>query len=277
MTEVGGAFVPLAGHPCGVLDAPDGKTLVFGDVHLGIEAELRRGGIVVPTQTDRLLEQVFEAVRRTGAPRVLFLGDVKHTIARTSAHEAREVPAFFHPLLEAGLEVDVLLGNHDVGLTGLLPDGVRTHRALVVGDVGFVHGHAWPPAAVARCAQIVIGHNHPTVRLTPGPPAGPPRSCWVRAPVRPSAMRARYPRGDPHATVIAAPSLTDLRGGTIVNQAGVRFLGPLLSPGFVDLRRAQVYLSDGLLLGDLGSLRRDLRGAQPPPVRRRSPVRRRAT
>ena len=77
------------------------KTLVVGDLHL-------KQTIVLP-----LLD---EAVRRTGASRVVFLGDYVDDWGATGADEVREMRALAEWVAErreGGLSVTCLIGNHD--------------------------------------------------------------------------------------------------------------------------------------------------------------------
>lgn len=91
---------------------PRVATLFVADVHLGKAAAFRAGGVAVPrgaTASD--LNRLSNLVRRTGAQRLVVLGDFLHAPAgRVPALDAAFL-AFrgAHP----ELEISVVRGNHD--------------------------------------------------------------------------------------------------------------------------------------------------------------------
>ena len=227
------------------------KTLVFADLHLGIEYELLNSGISVPSQTNNILREIISSIREFNPMDVVFLGDIKHNIPMMSAQERREIPKFFGELSDL-VDIYVVKGNHDGNLIEILPrrenvflyDGKGfSHRG-----VGFFHGHAHPSEEVISCKVGVMAHNHPVVKLTDGLRAVKTLRVWVRAPVIKERLLERYDRVS-MGELLVMPAFNDLCGGMAVNVYKGKFLGPL--KGKIRLKDARAYLLDGTDLGHI--------------------------
>lgn len=136
-------------------------TLLIADAHLGKPAAFRASGVPVPestTEADILrLERVID---RSGARRVLVLGDLLHARAGRS----REVLTRFGEWRKRRSEVDIVLvrGNHDVGAGDPPRDwGVDAVDGPVV-EPPFVFVHE--PQADGR-GYTLGGHVHPAATL----------------------------------------------------------------------------------------------------------------
>jgi metallophosphoesterase superfamily enzyme len=198
----------------------------------------------------------------------------------TSFQEKREIPRLFNALLDEVDQVDVARGNHDGNIQNLAPDGVVIHpsRGFVVGEefrVGLLHGHAWPYPGLLGCDLLVMGHNHPTVRLNTPLGVRVSRRVWVRGVVDPvrgaaavlgqdgikaeeplGAFRERYGVEAAAPQVVIVPTFNDLMGGLPVNSETPRsLLGPLFRSKVVEVDDFDVYLLDGTFLGRVDFLR----------------------
>ncbi|MGA8665063.1 MAG: metallophosphoesterase [Thermoplasmata archaeon] len=251
---------PVADAPALLIEADPprvGRTLVIADVHLGLGATKERPGGPPEGSGPRLAESLLSTVRAEAADRVVIAGDIKHPIVGTSPPLRPVVFEFFRLLLASGLNVEVVLGNHDVGLERHLPREVvvRPASGWRYDDVGVFHGHAWPSAAVLRAPTLVVGHLHPGFRLAPSPddPTGK-RRCWVRLELPPPPpRRGRRPRKHEIRSreLIVLPAFNPLAGTEALNRQrparGRSFLyGRFLSRGV-----SRAYLLDGTDLGPL--------------------------
>ena len=241
-------------EPEGKQDPKGKKVLVVADLHLGLEASLRRVGMHLPSQTNARTRHILDVISRTGAKRLVLLGDVKHTIGGFSRQEEEELPRFFKELSSKVKAIDVVVGNHDGGLKDVLPPNVGLHQHLVIGDVGLTHGHSWPPEEVMACPNVVMGHDHPTVLFLDELCQRHFYPCWVKARLVPSRAKDRYGKIRSGGTGLVMPAFDDLGSGTPVNLKNVKLLGPLLSSGVIDLATATVHLVDGTFLGELKDL-----------------------
>ncbi len=241
-------------EPEGKQDPKGQKVLVVADLHLGLEASLRKVGMHLPSQTSARTRHILDVLGRTGAKRLVLLGDVKHTIGGFSRQESEELPWFFKELSSKVKTIDIVLGNHDGALKDVLPEGVGLHQHLVIGDVGLTHGHSWPPDEVMACQHVVMGHDHPTVLFLDELYQRHFYPCWVKARLVPSRAQERYKGIRSGGTGLVMPAFDDLGSGTPVNLHNVKLLGPLLSNGVFDLATATIHLVDGTFLGDLKDL-----------------------
>lgn len=229
------------------------KALVVGDLHVGLETDLRSKGVNLPSQTERMRARLMTMLHDTGAKRLIVIGDLKHRIPFSTHQEVRELPWFFKGM---PAEVELVPGNHDVDLAGLLE--VMTHEAdgIVVGEVGLLHGHTWPSPEVMAQPLVVTCHNHPAVMLMDELGHRHKEACWVRAPFTDKA-RQRYPALPRGAELIVMPAFNELTGGTAFNaREGQSLLGPLFGNQMVAVDAARLWTVDGVDLGTIDQLRR---------------------
>lgn len=235
------------------LHLADAGALVVGDLHVGLETELAAKGVDLPSQTEHMRARLRELIQTTGARRLLVIGDLKHRIPVSTRQEARELPSFFSQM---GVEVELVPGNHDVDLEGLVAMRVHDATGIVVDGVGLLHGHTWPSEEVMACPLIVTCHNHPALMLIDELGHRHKEACWVRAPFAPKA-RERYRHLPEGAQLVVMPAFNELTGGTAFNaREGGTLLGPLFGNGLVDVDAARLWTLDGVDLGPIRALRR---------------------
>lgn len=243
--------LPLFGERA--LHLVDEATVVVGDLHVGLETELRAKGVNLPSQTERMRARLRAILQRTGARRLVIIGDLKHRIPFSTRQEARELPSFFRGF---PAEVELVPGNHDVDLEGLIDIVVQPAEGVVVGGVGLLHGHTWPSVEVMRAKTVVTCHNHPAVMLMDELGHRHKEACWVRASFTPR-VRERYADLPHDAELIVMPAFNELTGGTAFNaREGKDLLGPLFGNGMVDVENARLWTVDGVDLGTVAALRR---------------------
>ena len=143
----------------------DTRTLVLADLHLGFEDDMASKGIHLPrVQYEKAVKLLDEALRRTGAGRVVIAGDVKHVFSRLTWQERTEVGGLFSFLEERVGEVLVVRGNHDNYLAAVAEAyGVEIVPSLRMGEVLIVHGHV--EADVREGDLVIMGHEHPSIAL----------------------------------------------------------------------------------------------------------------
>jgi uncharacterized protein len=235
--------------------ADDAPLVVIADLHLGLGALADRPGGPPEGSPERLAERALGVLDRAGARHLVIAGDVKHPIVGTPPALRPLLFDFFGRLLEQGHTVEVVPGNHDVGLTQWLPSEVIVHSpaGIVRYGLGIFHGHRWPSNAVLRSPAVVAGHLHPGFRLAPtaDDPSGK-RPCWVRVrrePARPRGRRRRRHAPLAAREIVILPPFNPLAGIESLNRErparGRSFLyGRFLADGEV-----RAYLLDGTDLG----------------------------
>jgi len=242
-----------------------GRSIVVADIHLGLGSTPARPLGPPEGAADRLAEGLIQLARSHRAHGVIVAGDAKHPIVGTPPVLRPVVFDFFAELLREGLAVDLVLGNHDVGIVRHLPREVSVHPAtgLVRGSVGIFHGHRWPSNAVLRSPTLVAGHLHPGFRLAPtADDTEGKRRCWVRVertpPPRPSTRRRRHI--EPRAReVVILPAFNPIAGTEALNRERPARGRSFLYRRFLTGGVARAYLLDGTDLGVLTAAASDHR------------------
>ncbi len=253
---------PLLDEPAMVVEN-EFKTLVIADLHLGIEAELRVKGINIGSQTEKLLKRATKCVKAAEPDVIVLLGDVKHAVPRIAWMDRKEVPFFLAELAEYA-PVYVVKGNHDGHLNRLLPKAtkhevyIKSTRGFLFDGVGYTHGHSWPSQDLFAAKYILIGHNHPRIRLvSPSSHYTSMKTVWIRTKCNYKAVKKQYPElrisgwNDPR--VIIMPAFNEICGGVTFNSPNKRLLGPIASK-LLRLEDMEVYLLDGTYIGKTGDL-----------------------
>jgi len=255
-------------------DRTDEKFLVVADVHLGLGATPERPAGPPGASGPELAEILAAAVRATGAAAVVVAGDVKHPIVGTPPPLRPVVFDFFARLLAEGVAVELVPGNHDVGLVPHVPREVVVHRpsGVVRQGVGIVHGHRWPSNPVLRAPQLVMGHLHPGFRLAPtaDDPTGK-RRCWVRTELPPPVPVARRRRRHVPLRareIVVLPAFNPIAGTEALNRHRPARGRSFLWRRFLARGVPRAYLLDGT---DLGAIPTSARADGPPAPRRSRP------
>ena len=140
---------------------PRARTLIVADLHWGKEETFRASAIPIPAGPIRAdLKRLDAALSRTGAGRLLILGDLWHARAGMAESLFNDLRAWrsSHP----ALAVELVRGNHDRG-AGVFPAKLRiTVRDGPMPEPPFVFLHV--PVATTS-GYVLAGHVHPAVRL----------------------------------------------------------------------------------------------------------------
>jgi uncharacterized protein len=233
-----------------------GRTLVLADTHIGMEHQLFSKGVRTHSPTPAMLKDILSLVEEHSPESLVILGDVKHNIPTMEAGERGEVREFLEILSER-LPVRVTLGNHDGGLSGLLPGrGVSVSPAggLVLGGSGFFHGHAWPSGDVLAQGTVMAAHQHPCVEFVDPVGGRSSLKCWCVGGFSRKILE-RYPDANLGARAVIVPAFNPLTHGSPLNRnppEGV--LGPMLKNELFKLKQSEIYSLEGTPLGRLSGL-----------------------
>ncbi len=137
------------------------RTLLVADAHIGKAVSFRALGVPVPRgTTSETLGGLAALVARTGARRVVLLGDFLHSARAHAQATLAAVDAWRQD--HRGLEIVLVRGNHD-DRAGDPPAslGIRVvDEPLMHGGLALCHH----PQRIAG-AYVLAGHLHPCVHL----------------------------------------------------------------------------------------------------------------
>jgi len=241
---------PVPGVPAATVDTDGERLLALADYHAGIEAGLRYEGVELRSAARARRERLLAALDRTGADRLVVVGDLGHAIGSPFAAEREELAALFSAV---AVPVTLVKGNHDGELEPVLDDvdaevTVAPGHGTTIGDVGFAHGHTWPSPTVLESAVVCTGHEHPVVRLEDEVGGTRKERVWLRGSLAGAPFEDHHDQPlDADGDLVVFPAFNDRSGGTWVNVAGQDFLAPYLPGGVAD---AEAFLLDGTRLGD---------------------------
>jgi putative SbcD/Mre11-related phosphoesterase len=272
--------------PALLLQGEGERVLVVGDLHIGWEITLAHQGIHVPSQTSKLADRLIDIIQRSSPTKIIFLGDVKHTVVGAELEEWRDVPEFFEKIVPYVSDIQIIQGNHDGNIEPMTPREVKIlppNGIALWGKYGLFHGHAWPAPELLGCESLIQGHLHPVVAFTDALGYRITRPVWVRAPcngrkLAQAILKGPKPRGlrDIEDTLrerykielrvtrcLFVPPFNDFLGGRPINVKQHREsrwtkidrFGPLLRRGIANMNEAEVQLLDGTYLGTVKQLR----------------------
>ncbi|MCD6248668.1 MAG: metallophosphoesterase [Hadesarchaea archaeon] len=254
---------PVYGTRALTLELEKERALVVADLHLGLEEELATKGIKLPSQIPKIKTRLLRLIRRKKPNKLILLGDVKHNIPITSWQEWRDLPDFFSELTKH-VQVEILPGNHDGDIEGLVPRDVIIHdpRGIVIGGekkIGLMHGHTWPKPELLGADLIITGHNHPAIEFRDDLGGRVIEPVWMYYKILPSNLPKRLQsavKGEPPRFLVV-PAFNELISGAAVNRSiPHELLGPIFKSGCADLPRAEIYLLDGTFLGTLENIKK---------------------
>jgi DNA ligase-associated metallophosphoesterase len=162
----GGAEVVVAGEPLWLLPErvvywPRTRTLITADLHWGKEETFRASAIPIPAgpiQAD--LARLSAALTRTGATRLLILGDLWHARAGMADTLFADLRTWRDP--HPDLRIELVRGNHD-RRAGTPPIDLRIAcRDEPAVEPPFVFRHFPDPSDEG---YVLAGHVHPAVTL----------------------------------------------------------------------------------------------------------------
>ncbi len=253
-----GELRPIPGAPALVLEPrgePGPRYVLIADLHLGLGATPERPLGPPEAHVPRLASDLAELARRARAAGIVIVGDAKHPIVGVPPALRTVLFDFASDLLARGLSLEVIVGNHDVGIARYLPREVPTHPAtgIVRYGIGIFHGHRWPSARVLRCASLVAGHLHPGVRFAPttSDPMGK-RRCWLRVEFPSPRVPRRGRRRIGAKEMVVIPAFNPVCGTEALNRDRPGRGRSLLYRRFLAHGNCRAYLLDGT---DVGSVR----------------------
>jgi len=277
-------LTPLQPYPALLIQNRKQRVLVVADLHIGWEVALAQEGVYIPSQTPKIMKKLQKIVKKVKPNHLIFLGDVKHTVAKVELEEWRDIPNLFETLEKHVPNIQVVPGNHDGNIEPLLSENITLlpTTGVKIGDIGLFHGHAWPAPELLECRILVMGHIHPTVAFRDPLGYRITTQVWVKAPCEKTSLAKNVLKASnikaaekPDETLrtqfnvtlktsqlLIMPCFNEFLGGRPVNRTNMNkqgryreFVGPILRSKGVYLDKAEIYLLDGTFLGAVSQLK----------------------
>ncbi len=237
---------------------PEEKTIVISDLQIGFEQDLYRKGVTIRPQAEKFLKVLDEVISSTKTKTVVITGDLKHGVPGITLREMKEIPKFFLGLLGKA-NVIFCRGNHDTGLEGFIPEGVKVYGSggVKIGKYGFFHGHAWPGEDLMSCDYLFMGHLQPGIEFKDEFGLRMIEQVWVRSKLDREKIMERYKiKRAGKLNIVVVPAFNPLLGCAVINlMSSGDYLGPLFRDGTFNLDDSQIFLLDGTLLGKLKNIK----------------------
>ena len=227
------------------------KILVFADLHIGIESQLKEQGIITKSRTDVMIKQLFSICKKYNPKDIILLGDIKHNIPWSTIQERKDVKNFLSSIKDYG-NIHIIPGNHDGNIKKLTSEDIKIHPSsgMIYDNIGFVHGHRWPNEKIMECNQIIMAHTHPTIMFLDRLNFKTFEPCWIKGNFISKKLIEKYPDSI-NPKVLVMPAFNSLCGGIAVNQEGI--VGPLGK--IIDIKNSEIYLIDGVSLGKVKDIK----------------------
>jgi len=156
------AFSLIENEKCAVVD----DCLVIADLHIGYETDLKKRGYDVHKLITQFLKEISNLKIKTGASKLIILGDVKHKIPRMTVEEKYDIPFFFRKLSDIFDEIILIKGNHDGYIERIIREPkVKIVKEYIYKEYGFIHGHSYPSEELMQSRIVFMAHTHPSFKV----------------------------------------------------------------------------------------------------------------
>ncbi len=231
---------------------PD-RVLAVADLHLGIEYEIFKSGISIPSQINKIQKKLDGLIFSHNIKHLILLGDIKHNIPIPSRQELRELPDFLEHFAER-TKVSIVKGNHDGDIERFAPKNAKIYdgSGFVIKNFGFAHGQSWLAPDLLDCEYLVIGHEHPAVEFKDSLGYRSIEHCWLKCDIDKKFLEKKFKKKCALKQAIIMPAFSHIVGGMAFNKENFEPLGPLFK--FLRWKESDVFLTDGTYLGALKEL-----------------------
>lgn len=245
----------ITDHPIAFIS--EKRAMVITDLHIGIENELFKSGILITPQSEKFAKRINRIINQLKARMLIILGDIKYEVPRTSFRELKQIPKFFEMITDK-VKIFLTKGNHDTNLEDLITSRVKVYssRGFKLGRYGFFHGHAWPSKSLMKCDYLFMGHLQPAVEFHDILGYRMIEQVWLKGKLDQKLIKKRYKlQKTGKLNIIIVPSFNRLSGSLILNRIREKeLLGPLFTNNVLDISKCMIYLLDGTFIGKVENL-----------------------
>ena len=242
----------IANEPVLVIEEKKQKTLVIGDLHIGVETQLETEKLAKKA-IEEMINKIIKLIKETKSTNLILVGDIRHSLPAQKeywqqmsekeeiAHRISiEIPDMLFKL-KKHCDVKIIPGNHDGGLKSYF----ETEDEIVIGDIGIIHSHKWPSKEMMeRVSTLIVAHSHPAVILEDEFGYKTRRKVWIKGILNSKELKNQYDNINKDISIIILPVFNPLIVGSPINDKK-RFLGPLLKDKILKMQEIEVFLLDG--------------------------------
>ncbi|MEM2873962.1 MAG: metallophosphoesterase [Candidatus Nanoarchaeia archaeon] len=150
---------------------PKQRILAFSDFHIGYEDALNARGILIPkyqlADTLERIKKIFTVLGRK--PKTIIInGDLKHEFSTVNKEEFFGVKDLLNLLAKNCEKIIIIKGNHDTILNYAKRVKVEIKEYFLIDNILFAHGDNIVNVDSKYAKIIVVGHGHPTLKLSDG-------------------------------------------------------------------------------------------------------------
>ena len=216
----------------GILATEDGlgiylteiNTLVYADLHIGLEFSLFNQGTYLPVDQFQIMkDQIFSQVKRFKPGTLVINGDFKHEFSSASPQEWFELDILINELNEYDLDLQIVRGNHDNYLKNILKRYNKSLNEpnLEVDGYLFSHGHLDIDYMFQKeeptVDWLILGHEHPVIALYDDLSGKHKFRCYLLGNFK-------------DYNILVLPALTPMASGTVINSSEAnKLLSPILN------------------------------------------------
>jgi putative SbcD/Mre11-related phosphoesterase len=202
---------------------PQIETLVYADLHLGIEQTLFNEGTYLPIDQFQIIKKNIEQMIEELNPKILLInGDFKHEFSQATRQEWYELHELFEIINNYDLTLELVRGNHDNYLKRIINKfGINLRVPhFQISKYLFIHGHELIPDDFLKTAEniewLILAHEHPAIILDDDAGVKHKFKCFL------IGSWNKY-------KVLVLPALSPLATGAIMNSDDEkRILSPIL-------------------------------------------------
>ncbi|MCF7861439.1 metallophosphoesterase [Candidatus Woesearchaeota archaeon] len=198
--------------------------LIIADLHIGQYEDIREKGILLPGNELQEISNEIDSLADQ-ANKIIINGDFKHEFGKISKSEWNNSIKLLTHLKKRFQEVKIVKGNHDV-LMGPVADklDVDIKDYYLVGNTLVTHGEKMINLYYSEIKNIIIGHQHPCIKLSEGA-----KTEYFKC-----HLVGRY-KG---CRLFVLPSFNDLTTGVNVTE------GDIISPYIIDVEKCEIIIPD---------------------------------
>ncbi|MDE1871316.1 MAG: metallophosphoesterase [Candidatus Micrarchaeota archaeon] len=224
------------------------NAIIVADLHLGYESHMAKSGVFIPkANLGKILKELNNGIARTGAKRIIVVGDIKNEFSSVEQDEFNELYEIIKFCRGANVELVLVKGNHDNFIDRYRdPLKLKTYNGeAMIGDYLFFHGDKLPKLTGKKPKMLISGHEHPSIGIVNFSGRTERLRCFLLGEYRKTRL-------------LVLPAISYFATGTDIN---LRPEGSLLSPVLKEMDLGKVHAiafgyGSTLDFGAIGNLRK---------------------